>query len=247
MSGNAGSSPSPVPAGTAHARVHAALRQALMNGDFLPGQRIVVREIAERFETSAMPVREALRQLVSDEALFDHPNRGVIVPEATVDVISDHVRVRCSIEGAATEWAAATIGEAELAQIETIDRDMRLCMARNDAADYLTLNRGFHFAVYRAARSPVLQPIIERLWLRAGPWLNIMRDEATLGLGLDHHAEIIDALRRRDGGRARRALVADIADAADIMLRAASRPVDETARPRMALVRTPAPRSTQKR
>lgn len=237
------------PAGTAHARVHAALRQALMNGDFLPGQRIVVREIAERFETSAMPVREALRQLVSDEALFDHPNRGVIVPEATVEVISDLVRVRCSIEGAATEWAAATIDEAELADIAAIDRHMRACTARHDAADYLTLNRRFHFSVYRAARSPVLQPVIERLWLRAGPWLNIMRDEATLGLGLDHHAEIIDALRRGDGVRARRALIADITDAADIMLRAASKPREVARpRPRVALVGTAAAaRSAQKR
>ena len=230
------------PAGTAHARVHAALRQALMNGDFLPGQRIVVREIAERFETSAMPVREALRQLVSDEALFDHPNRGVIVPEATVEVIADLVRVRCSIEGAAAEWASQTIAEDELDEIEAINRDMQVCATRHDAADYLMLNRQFHFCVYRAARSPVLLPIIERLWLRAGPWLNIMRDDATLGIGLDHHAEIIDALRRGDGVRARRALIADITDAADVMLRAAAKPAREISRqkPRMALVRSPA-------
>ena len=94
--------------------------------------------------------------------------------------------------------------------------------ARGAAADYLSLNREFHFSVYRAARSTVLQPIIERLWLRAGPWLNIMREGSTLGLGLDHHAEIIDSLIKGDGERARRSVVADISDAADIMLRAAS-------------------------
>ena len=76
-------------------------------------------------------------------------------------------------------------------------------------------------AVYRAARSTVLLPIIERLWLRAGPWLNIMCEEATLGMGLDHHAEIIDALVKGDGERAKRAVATDISDAADIMLRAA--------------------------
>jgi len=212
--------------GTAHSRVYAGLNSALMNGDFLPGQRLVVRQLAERFETSAMPVREALRQLVSEAALVDHPNRGVIVPDATVEVIADLVRVRCSIEGAATEWAAQTISPAELQAIIRLNEGMKRCTSQGDAEDYLAFNREFHFAIYKASRSIVLQPIIERLWLRAGPWLNIMRDEATLGLGLDHHSEIIEALQKGEGARARRALVADITDAGDIMLRAASAPAD---------------------
>jgi DNA-binding GntR family transcriptional regulator len=217
---------------TAHARIQAALRQALMNGDYQPGQRLVVRTIAEKFRTSAMPVREALRQLVSDEALYDHANRGVIVPEATVEVIADLTRVRCSIEGSAAEWAASTVTAAELGAIADLDRQMRDHAGSGASAGYLALNREFHFAVYRGARSPTLLPIIERLWLRAGPWLNIMREEATLGLGLDHHAELIDALTKGEGGRARRAVVADISDAADIMLRAATGAVPQRVRAR---------------
>jgi DNA-binding GntR family transcriptional regulator len=220
--------------GTTHAHIYAALRQALMNGDLVPGQRLVVRSLAERFETSPMPVREALRRLVSDEALYDHPNRGVIVPEATVETIADLVRVRCSIEGSAAEWAASTIAPHELEAIEHLNEAMRECALSGHAGDYLALNRQFHFGVYKAARSQMLQPIIERLWLRAGPWLNIMRDETTLGLGLDHHAEILDGLRRADGPRTRRALVADISDAADIMLRAAAGPPPRSARMRPA-------------
>jgi DNA-binding GntR family transcriptional regulator len=215
---------------TTHGRVYAGLKTALMNGDFKPGQRLVVRKLAERFETSAMPVREALRQFVSDEALFDHPHRGVIVPEATVEVISDLVRVRCSVEGAAAEWAASTITTGELEAIGALNDRMKDCVSSGHAADYLLFNRKFHFAIYAAARSQVLLPIIERLWLRAGPWLNIMRDVTTLGLGLDHHAELLDSLYRGDGIRARRALVADISDAADIMMRAASKPAQPVVR-----------------
>lgn len=222
----------PAPTVTAHARVYAALKQALMNGDFLPDQRLVVRQIAERFETSPMPVREALRQLVSDGALFDHPNRGVIVPEATVEIISDLTRARCTVEGAATEWAASTITAAELDAVGELNERMKQCGTVDTAGDYLAFNREFHFSIYRASRSAVMQPMIERLWLRAGPWLNIMRGEATLGLGLDHHADILAALRTGDGRKARAALVADITDAADIMLRAANRQAEAPARPR---------------
>ena len=210
--------------GTTHSRVYSGLRSGLMNGDFLPGQRLIVRSIAESFNTSAMPVREALRQLVSDGALFDHPNRGVIIPDFSVEAIADLVRVRCSIEGAATEWAASTITNAEIDEIQVLNDGMSKCAAQGNAANYLVLNRSFHFSVYRAARSQTLQPIIERLWLRAGPWLNIMRDKATLGSGLDHHREIIERLRKGDGTRAKQALIADISDAADIMLNALRKP-----------------------
>lgn len=209
-----------------------------MSGDFVPGQRLVVRMIAERFETSAMPVREALRRLVSEEALFDHSNRGVIVPEASVEVISDIVRVRCMIEGSATEWAASTITLPELEAIDALNERMKACTMGDGAGKYLAFNRQFHFSIYKAARSAATQQIIERLWLRAGPWLNIMRGEATLGLGLDYHAEVLAALRAGDGQKARRALVADISDAADIMLRAASSPQPAKARAQSARTRS---------
>lgn len=228
---------------TAHVRVHAGLKEALMNGDFLPGQRLVVRQIAEQYRTSAMPVREALRQLVSDEALFDHPNRGVIVPEATVTRISDLVRVRCSVEGTAAEWAATTIAPEELDQLAKLNKQMRACVEGNAMADYLGLNRRFHFTLYRAARSPVLEQIIEKLWLRAGPFLNIVRSDATYGLGLDHHEEMFAALRRGDGQAARRALVADLREAADIILRAAAAASSQPVRARAPARRREAPKA----
>lgn len=219
---------------TAHVRVHAGLKEALMNGDFLPGQRLVVRQIAEQYQTSAMPVREALRQLVSDEAMFDHPNRGVIVPEATVARISDLVRVRCSVEGTAAEWAATTVTPAELDELAHLNARMRDCVDRNSMAHYLGLNRRFHFTMYRAARSPVMYQIIEKLWLRAGPFLNIVRSDVTYGLGLDHHDDMLAALRRADGAGARRALVGDLREAADIILRAAAAAESQPARSRPA-------------
>lgn len=206
--------------GTAHAAIYAELKAALMNGDLKPGDRLVVRELSQRFSTSAMPVREALRQLVNDEALIDHPNRGVSVPDVDVAQVADLFRIRCAIEGSAAEWAASTISPEERREIHAINEAMKLCVQSGGVADYLALNRRFHFTIYRAARSQGLLPIIERLWLRAGPLLNVMRQEATIRQGLDHHTEILEALDIGDGARARRAVSADISDAGNIIQRA---------------------------
>ena len=106
-------------------------------------------------------------------------------------------------------------------QIRDINEAMKVCVQTRRVLDYLALNRQFHFTLYRAARSQALLPIIERLWLRAGPLLNVMRQEATIRQGLDHHTEIIEALDVGDGARVRRAVVADISDAGNVIQRAA--------------------------
>lgn len=212
--------PSQSEVATAHTVIYAELKSALMNGDFMPGDRLIVRELSERFSTSAMPVREALRKLVNDEALYDHPNRGVTVPAADMAGIADLFRVRCAIEGQAAEWAATTISASELDTIHRINDAMKSCVETHEVSQYLALNRKFHFTIYRASRSKVLVPIIERLWLRAGPLLNIMRQEATIQQGLDHHTDILDAIGKGQGLQSRKAMAADIADASDVLQRA---------------------------
>lgn len=224
MAPGAGLAEHPTP--TAQSHVYAELRRMLMNGTVLPGERLVVRDLAERFETSPMPVREALRRLVSEDALADTPNRGVVVPPVTVEAVSDLVRIRCMIEGGAAEWAAATMGGEELAEIAAINDRMEEGIEQGPTDDYLVLNREFHFRIYRAARSRTLIQIIERLWLRGGPWLNVMREDATIRFGFEHHREILAALRAGDGQRARRAVALDLADAGDIIMRRIGRPGD---------------------
>jgi len=218
------------PTVTAQTHVYNALRRMLMDGRVEPGERLVVRDLAERFETSAMPVREALRRLVSEDALIDSPNRGVVVPRVTVEAVTDLVRIRCMIEGSAAEWAAATMTGREVAAVVAINDRMEAGIEQGLTDSYLALNRDFHFAIYRAARSDTLMHIIERLWLRAGPWLNVMREDSTIRFGFEHHRGILAALRAGDGQRARQAVALDLSDAGEIILRRVDRAASEDAR-----------------
>ncbi|MEB8389433.1 GntR family transcriptional regulator [Rhodobacteraceae bacterium KMM 6894] len=205
---------------TAQELVHASVRKMLMDGDLVCGQRLIVRDLAERFGTSTMPVREALRRLVAENALEDSPNRGVIVPEITLEAVTDLIRIRCVIEGQAAEWAAATITGLELAECMSTNDAMEVQIKNRALEAYLHLNRDFHFAIYRAARSTALMQVIDRLWLRAGPWLTIKRqgDEEPF-FGVAYHHDLLTALHAGDGVRARQALVSDITEAGNNILR----------------------------
>ena len=70
----------PSPRETLHDRVYAELRRSLIHGVFDAGQMLRIQDLAEKLQTSTMPVREALARLVSEQALEALPNRSVRVP-----------------------------------------------------------------------------------------------------------------------------------------------------------------------
>jgi DNA-binding GntR family transcriptional regulator len=107
-----------------------------------------------------------------------------------------------------------------LERLYALQSRMRSVQDMAHADSYLVWNYEFHFTVYRAANSPILLPLIERLWLRAGPYLNSMRTEFTLGQGLDQHDLVIGALARGDGAAARAAVESELSEAAEVMVRA---------------------------
>ncbi|MBL8583674.1 MAG: GntR family transcriptional regulator, partial [Rhizobiaceae bacterium] len=61
-------------------RAYTSLRSALIDGDFAPGERLVIQDIAERFGTSVTPVREACLRLVSEQGLELRSGRFLTVP-----------------------------------------------------------------------------------------------------------------------------------------------------------------------
>lgn len=211
----------PVSKDTVYEKVYQGLREALMNGRFPPGQSFTLRSLSEAFGTSAMPVREALRRLAAERAVMILPNRSAMVPPLTRARLDDLRYVRCTIEGEAAALAVTRILPAERARLAAIMREMDNTIGQNEVLRYLALNREFHFTYYRAAHSDTLMPIIESLWLQAGPTLNLLvKDiELTMPAASDHHADAMSALEDGDPEGARRAFAADINDAADFILK----------------------------
>lgn len=201
------------------------LRDLLVSGQVQPGEKLSLRSLAERLGVSMQPVRQAVSMLVADEALEVTPNRAVRVPLMTRGRFDELTRIRLAIEGFAAHEAALRRSTVALAEIRRHERQFsRQCSAREpDAALAVVANRDLHFAVYRAAGLPSLLPIIEGLWLRIGPILNL--DLRAGGERLRHsgaktsHAELARAIGRRDADGARHALEHDIRETADFILR----------------------------
>ena len=213
----------PVEARTVQAHVYEALRGALMRGRFAAGERLRVAAVAERMGVGAMPVREALTRLASERALEAMPNRSVRVPLLSPARLDDLARARALIEGEMVLRAAPNLAAADLDALEALTARYDEALEAGGGAlpsAAADLNHAFHARLYAAARSEVLMPVVESLWLQSGPYLRaaveLYRGRAGPPATHHHHA-ILAALRAGDTEAARRALSADIAFAFDLL------------------------------
>jgi DNA-binding GntR family transcriptional regulator len=198
-------------------RVYATLREWLMVGRFMPGETITLRNLAAELGVSPMPVRAALRHLIAEGGLEMLPNRSVRVPHMTRDRLAELLSVRRELEGLATVQACRHMTDADFRAIEKMHRILMRALASGDGQRVLMLNQRFHFTIYRLARSWVLLPMIEALWLRAGPFMHLAQSSPAVNWDGRHHAELVRALGRRDTKAARRAIQRDIGMAGQIL------------------------------
>ena len=91
---------------------------------------------------------------------------------------------------------------------------MDLAKAQHDRSKYVPANRDFHFTIYRAAGSDALMSIIKSLWLQIGSYFDLLKATGNWWTANVEHKALRDALVRKDGDAARRALQADIEGAA---------------------------------
>ena len=205
-------------------RANAQLADLLISGRLAPGERLSLRTAAEVLGVSIMPVREAVSRLVADRALEVMPNRAVRVPLMSVAQFRDLTKVRIAIEGHAAAQAALQRNDDDLAAIARAEEAMRAesMKSRPDLPRAVELNKTFHFAVYEAARSPILVEIIRALWLKAGPVINLdLRanpERLAKGDAIRFHANVRKAIAEGDAAAAQAGIAADISGAAEVIV-----------------------------
>jgi DNA-binding GntR family transcriptional regulator len=200
------------------AKVYASLRDALMVGDLKPGIRLSGRLMAEEFGVSQTPVREALLQLVAERALIFQPNHSVTVPPLTADQYAELRDIRVALEGQAARLAASHPDRAQIDALEQVHQRMMVAKRRRDVRTTLRLNLEFHFGLYRISGREELVAMIESLWMRTGPYLNLLYLDRTRDRSLHEHEKVVAALRAGDGRGAEAAIARDINVNGEIIL-----------------------------
>ncbi|WP_422368704.1 GntR family transcriptional regulator [Pelagibius sp.] len=194
-------------------RAYEALREDIIAGRFQPGKKITIASLSKEFGVSPTPVREAIRLLLAQGALDLKPNHSVTVVALTADEYREIARIRIELEGMAAAEAAILRTEAQAKRLRKINDDLEAARAKGRYADVLRRNRAFHFALPEMARLSTLTDVLEMLWLRSGPLLNVLYDydyDYRSPLGDHPHEALVDAIERQDSEVARAAIQRDI-------------------------------------
>ena len=198
--------------------VYAMLREALAAGRFQPNDRLRIRELAIQLGTSVTPVRDAMLQLVQEEALVLRSPRDFRVPVLSVARYQEIRALRLELEGLGASEAAQRIDAASLADLERLLQANEDAIARHDLAAALQCNQAFHLGLAQAAGMPTLKRFVDHLWMQTAPLIAAGYATFSPDMRVGHHRAIISALRQRDGAAARRAIEQDILDGGAQML-----------------------------
>lgn len=202
----------PVEKGNLSEQVYRGIRNALMEGQYKPGERVTINRLADELDVSTTPIREAIFRLVSDRALEMKVATAIHVPEIKADQLREIQTIRLLLEGKAAEIAAAKTSRDQLKRLEDIQTQFRLA-AETDPLKAAYFNRQFHFALLGIADMPMLTSAVENMWVLMGPLLRVYHLEAPTrdltSSGHDHYG-VLEGLRRGDGEQARRAIQDDI-------------------------------------
>lgn len=190
---------------TAHEFVRETLRRAILRGDLGGGARLIQADLAAELEVSTTPVREALRDLATEGLITLDRHRGGIVRELNWDEMGEIRRIRETLEPLLVELAVPGVTEEQL----SVARDLSDWMAEeSDLANWVELNRRFHFLFYEATGAPRLSGILKSLEEAAAVYVaqaQRWHPEIRRRADADHRA-FIEACRRRNPAEALEAL-----------------------------------------
>ncbi len=205
-------------------RVYLQIRNALMSGQFMPGQTLTIDLLSKQFGVSHMPVREAIRRLSAVEALDVAQNGSARVPLISIERLSDICANRLHVESHAAALAASKTDASSLSKLSAIAEEHEECRQNNEVYRMLELNQHLHFGIYALAGSPIMMQIIENLWLRHGPYMRLLTDDLVKQVGPGANLEVgpghmmlMNALAERDGVGAAAALKTDILGPDDML------------------------------
>jgi len=187
---------------TLREKVADSIRESIILGKVIPGSRLQEVELAEQYQTSRTPVREALRQLESEGFLVIKPRRGAIVAPITARQIEEFYEIKSVLESHAARRAAAVLPEADIDRMELLNQKLKDCLNRDDIAEMLPIHNEFHEIFVKGAGNEQLWHLTRGLVNRFQRYRIALSHLDEIRASLEQHEEIIEAFRARDAEKA---------------------------------------------
>jgi DNA-binding GntR family transcriptional regulator len=195
------------------------IRNAIAVGQLAPGNRLVERELCEITGVSRTLIRESLRQLESEGLVEVIPNKGPIVATISARQAREVFQLRAELEGLASQLFAELASDTQMKALQDTFAQLREAYASGNSVTMLAAKTRFYDCLVAGSGNETLGNVLRQLHARA----MVLRATSLSQPGRTAEsereiAEIMKAIRKRDGAAARQASVAHITKAAQAAL-----------------------------
>jgi DNA-binding GntR family transcriptional regulator len=196
-----------------------SLRERILNGEFREGDALIQDSIAQEYETSRMPVREALRQLEAEGLIDMRLHKGAVVTSLPPGQIAELFELRALLEGETLSRAVPRMTDVHLAAAHKILAQLEHSYKRKDVVSWGRLNWEFHRSLYVAADRVQTLEILQAINIQTDRYirLHLLLTHAIDRAEKDHR-EILRLCKARDAARAVSYLREHIMDAKRTLL-----------------------------
>lgn len=192
------------------ARVAEQIRELISRGVLSPGVHLGQTELADRFQTSRAPVREALKLLANEGTLVHDKNRGFFVAQLSSDEVRQLYRLRELIEGEVLDtvvWPDA----AKLAELQQqYDQMMQLRQEEQSRAQWVLAHKAFHDAIFDLSDQKWMVREVRRLWALTDRYRSLLfaslpKVRRSSGK-VNNEVRLLEALAQKDAKRLRKVI-----------------------------------------
>lgn len=175
------------------------LRERILSGEIPEGEAIRQELLAEEYEVSRMPVREALKRLSAEGLVSWENNKGGSVVKHSLHEIGEIFDLRALIEVDLFRRAIPNMTDADFERCETILTAMEDSYATDDVSHWGQLNHDYHTALYAAADRRLTDDLLARISLHSDRYvrihLSVMKQHDP---AREEHRKLLDLARNRD-------------------------------------------------
>lgn len=195
-------------------RISSILREGIIEGKFSPGERLPEIWLAQQLGVSRPPLREAFRILEKEGLIEIVSQKGARVKDLTPKDVESIYQLRTVLDSLAVRLALANLQEKDIARLEALAQQMKICVRKKDTDSYQKLNSDFHSLFYRRSDNEWLCEVHEGLMkhiMRLRLFSLSMSER--LYQSYQEHLRIFEAVKKRDVLGAEEAMKQHIADA----------------------------------
>jgi len=195
----------------AAAEIVLSIEREILSGTLAPGQRIDEVAIAESFNVSRTPVREALLELAAGGLVEQRAHRGSFVIDVTLEEIFDVYEVLAELKGLCARLAARRMEATERRELMQLHEQMGALLGSSDRERYIELDNEFHGMLVHAARNATLKEQLSACLKRIAPVrrtsMEMLRDMREAHA---EHGAMVEAITAGNAEEAKRIMIGHV-------------------------------------